>query len=90
MDTLKLTELQKNTIGLLKGRIERLNGKQTVSVYNVGKGHVLLTIFNKKDNCYVIRTKVYADVQINTKGNIVKGSWSEYYPKEEVVYPYMD
>ena len=90
MTTTKLTELQKNTIGQLQGRIERLNGKQTVSVYNVRKGHVLLTIFNKKDNCYVIRTETYADVQINTKGNIVKGFVNEYSPKEEVVYPYMD
>ena len=90
MDTLKLTELQKNTISQMQAVVERLNGKQTVSVYNIRKGHVLLTIFNKRDNCYAITTKTYVDVEINTKGNIVKGFQNKYSPKVEVVYPYMD
>jgi|TARA_R110001632_G_scaffold40856_1_gene102521 hypothetical protein len=90
MTTTKLTELQKNTIGQLQGVIERLNGKQTVSVHNIRKGHILLFIGNTKDSVDWIRTKTYADVQINTKGNIVKGYFNKLSPKETVVYPYMD
>ena len=90
MATAKLTELQKNTIGQLQGLIERLNGKQTVSVNNIRKGHVLLFIGNTRDRVDFIRTQTYADVQINTKGNIVKGYFNKLSPKQTVVYPYMD
>tara|TARA_R110000851_G_scaffold58782_1_gene136278 strand:+ start:711 stop:983 length:273 start_codon:yes stop_codon:yes gene_type:complete len=90
MATAKLTELQKNTIGQLQGLIERLNGKQTVSVNNIRKGHVLLFIGNTRDRVDFIRTQTYADVQINTKGNIVKGYFNKLSPKETVIYPYMD
>lgn len=85
-----MTTQQKNTIGNLIGVVERWNGKQTVDTGYIRKGHVYLTIFNVRDLTDVITTTTYVDVEINTKGRVVKGFVKELTPKEEKVYPYMD
>jgi hypothetical protein len=85
-----MTDLQKNTIDRITKQVERLNGKQTVSVSNLRKGHVCLEIFNTRDLTDFITTEIYVDVDINTKGNIVKGFANQYEPKIETIYPYMD
>ena len=85
-----MTDLQKNTIDRITKQVERLNGKQTVSVLNLGKGHVNLCIFNVRDLTDVITTTTYADVDINTKGKFVKGFANPYEPKIEKDYPYMN
>jgi hypothetical protein len=79
---------QTNTVNSIVARIERLNGKQTVSVHNILKGHISLLVFNVVDRVDVVRTSVFCDIEINTKGNIVKGFSNEYTPKTEVKYPY--
>ena len=87
-----MTNLQKYTIDNIVGRVERYNGTQTVSVVNVMKGHVLLNIFNVRESLggEVVTTTTYVDVQINTKGNVVKGFIKELQPNVEKVYPYMN
>jgi hypothetical protein len=85
-----MTDLQKNTIDRITKQVERLNGKQTVCVGNLRKGHVYLNIFNERDLTDFITTETYVDVDINTKGNIVKGFANQYEPKIETIYPYMD
>jgi hypothetical protein len=80
---------QKNTVDVLTQLIEKLNGEQTIDTGYLRNGHIYLTIFNKVDNCNSIRTITFADVEINTKGNITKGFFNQYQPKEETVYPYM-
>ena len=83
-----MTTQQTNTVNSIVARIERLNGKQTVSVHNILKGHISLLVFNIVDRVDVVRTSVFCDIEINTKGNIVKGFSNEYTPKTEVKYPY--
>ena len=85
-----MTTQQKHTIGSLTGAVERFNGKQTVDVREIRKGHIALNIFNVRDLTDVITTTTYVDVEINTKGRVVKGFVRELNPKEEKVYPYMD
>jgi len=85
-----MTDLQKNTTDRITKQVERLNGKQTVSVLNIKKGHVNLVIFNVRDLTDVITTSTYVDVDINTKGNIVKGFANPYEAKVTTVYPYMN
>ena len=85
-----MTDLQKNTIDRITKQVERLNGKQTVSVLNVRKSHINLCIFNVRDLTDVVTTTTYVDVDVNTKGNIVKGFCDQYRPKTETVYPYMN
>ena len=85
-----MTDLQKNTIDRITRQVERLNGKQTVSVLNIKKGHVSLSIFNVRDLTDVVTTTIFVDVDINTKGNIVKGYANPYEPKVTTVYPYMN
>jgi hypothetical protein len=85
-----MTNAQKNTVDTLTKLVEKLNGKQTINTGDLRKGHIYLTIYNKIDKCDWIRTTTYADVEINTKGNVTKGFFNQYQPKEEVIYPYMD
>lgn len=85
-----MTTSQGNTIERITKKVERLNGNQTVSVHNLRKGHVLLTIFNVRDLTEVVTTTTFVDVEINTKGNITKGFANEYEPKVEKSYPYMN
>jgi len=85
-----MTDLQKNTIDRITKQVERLNGKQTVSVLNLRKGHVSLTIFNVRDLTDFITTTTYVDVDINTKGNVVKGFANPYEAKVETIFPYMN
>ena len=85
-----MTASQGNTIERITKKVERLNGNQTVSVHNLRKGHVLLTIFNVRDLTDVITTTTFIDVEINTKGNITKGFANEYQPKVEKIYPYLN
>lgn len=85
-----MTNSQKNAIDQITKRIEKWNGSQTVSVYNVRKGHVLLWIGNVKDNTDFIRTTTFCDIQINTKGNKVKGFLNYLTPKTKTKCPYMD
>tara|TARA_R110001632_G_scaffold67652_1_gene158878 strand:+ start:68 stop:325 length:258 start_codon:yes stop_codon:yes gene_type:complete len=85
-----MTASQVNTIERITKKVERLNGNQTVSVHNLRKGHVLLTIFNVRDLTDVITTTTFIDVEINTKGNITKGFANEYEPKVEKIYPYLN
>ena len=85
-----MTDLQKNTIDRVTKQIERLNGKQTISVVNIRKNHVILNIFNVRDLTDVVTTTTYTDVEINTKGSITKGFCNPYEPKVVKVYPYMN
>jgi hypothetical protein len=85
-----MTDLQKNTIDQITKQVERLNGKQTVSVSNIRKGHVNLCIFNVRDLTDVVTTTTFVDVDINTKGNTVKGFANPYEAKVETVFPYMN
>lgn len=85
-----MTTQQKNTVDRFTKVIERLNGKQTVSVGDIRKGHIYLNICNVRDKVDFIRTTTYCDVQINTKGNVTKGFMNEYNPREEVIYPYIN
>ncbi len=85
-----MTDLQKNTIDRISKQVERLNGQQTVSISDIRKGHVNLCIFNVRNLTDVITTTTYVDVDINTKGNVVKGFANPYEPKVEKVYPYMN
>ena len=85
-----MTDLQKNTIDRITKQVERLNGKQTISVLDIRKGHVILNIFNVRDLTDVVTTTTYADVEINTKGNISKGFCNPYEPKVEKIFPYMN
>ncbi len=85
-----MTDLQKNTIDRITKQVERLNGKQTVSIFDIKKGHVVLSIFNVRDLTDFVTTTTYVDIDINTKGNIVKGFSNPYEPKVETVFPYMN
>ncbi len=85
-----MTDLQRNTIDRVTKQVERLNGKQTVSVLDIRKGHVILNIFNVRDLTDVVTTTTYVDVEINTKGNITKGFSNLYAPQVTKVYPYMN
>ena len=85
-----MTDLQKNTIDRVTKQVERLNGKQTISVLSIKKGHVNLSIFNVRDLTDIITTTTYVDVDINTKGNAIKGFINIYEPKVKKVYPYMN
>jgi hypothetical protein len=85
-----MTDLQKNTIDRITKQVERLNGKQTVSISDIRRGHVNLCIFNVRDLTDVITTSTYVDLDINTRGNIVKGFANAYEPKVEKDYPYMN
>ena len=85
-----MTIKQKNTIERMVSQIEKANGKQTISVFNIRKGHVTLTIFNVRDKVDFIRTTTYCDVEINTRGKITKGFADALRPQEAVVYPYIN
>ena len=85
-----MTTQQKNTIDRITKRIERANGNQTVSIFEIRKGHINLSVFNVRDKVDFIRTTTYCDVEINTKGNVTKGFLNELNPKTETKYPYMD
>ena len=85
-----MTTQQKNTIERITKRIERANGKQTVSTLEIKKGHINLLVFNIRDKVDFIRTTTYCDVDINTKGNVVKGFLNELTPNTKTEYPYMD
>ena len=85
-----VTSQQKNTIKRIVSTIEKANGKQTVSVLDIRKGHVILNVFNVRDKVDVIRTTTFCDVEINTKGNITKGFYNYLTPKVETKYPYME
>jgi hypothetical protein len=85
-----MTTSQTNTVNQIVARIERLNGKQRVSMHNILKGHISLLVFNVRDNVDFVRTTIYCDIIINTKGNVVKGFANEYTPKTETKYPYMN
>ena len=85
-----MTTQQKNTIERMVSQIEKANGKQTVSVLDIRKGHVTLTIFNVRDKVDFIRTTTYCNVEINTQGKITKGFADALRPQETVVYPYIN
>ena len=85
-----MTDLQKNTIDRITKQVERLNGKQTVSVLNIRKGHINLCIFNVRDLTDVVTTTTFVNMDINTKGKSVKGFANPYEPTVETVFPYMN
>ena len=85
-----MTDLQKNTIDRITKQVERLNGKQGVSILNIRKNHILLTIGNKRDLTDFITTTTYVEVDINTKGNVIKGFCNPYEPKVKTIYPYIN
>ena len=85
-----MTTEQKNTVSRFVKINERVNGKMNVSVHNIRKGHISLVIDNVRDRVDFIRTTTYCDVEINTKGKVVKGFFDELRPKETTVYPYMN
>ena len=77
-----VTELQESAIDQIQFRVERLNGKQNTSVINIRKGHVSVVIGNTRDTDFCTTTQIYVDLELNTKGNIVKGFFNQYTPKE--------
>jgi GNAT superfamily N-acetyltransferase len=85
-----VTPQQKSTIERIVSTIERANGKQTISVLNIRKGHIVLLVFNVRDKVESITTTTYCDVEINTKGNVTKGFYNYLTPKVETKYPYME
>ena len=85
-----MTDLQKNTVDRITKQVERLNGKQTVSVSNIRKGHINLCIFNVRDLTDVVTTTTFVDMDINTRGKSVKGFANPYEAKVETVFPYMN
>jgi hypothetical protein len=85
-----VTPQQKSTIKRIVSTIERANGKQTISVLNIRKGHIVLLVFNVRDKVESITTTTYCDVEINTKGNVTKGFYNYLTPKVETKYPYME
>jgi hypothetical protein len=85
-----MTTKQKDTVSRLTKVVERLNGKQTVSVNELRKGHISLDIFNVRDKVDFIRTTTFVSVDINTNGKVVKGFVNEYSPKEKTVFPYIN
>jgi hypothetical protein len=85
-----MTTQQQNTINRIVARIERLNNKQTISVHNIRKGHIALLVFNVIDKIDFVRTTKYCDIEINTKGNVIKGFANEYTPIVETKYPYIN
>jgi hypothetical protein len=85
-----VTPQQKSTIKRIVSTIERANGKQTISVLNIRKGHIVLLVFNVRDKIESITTTTYCDVEINTKGNVTKGFYNYLTPKVETKYPYME
>ena len=82
MIDIKLTELQESTIYQIQGLVERLNGKQNLSVVNIRKGHISVFMGNTRDTDFCTTTQTYVDLELNTKGNIVKGFFNQYTPKE--------
>lgn len=85
-----MTNSQKNAIEQIKFKIEKWNGTQKVSIWNIEKGHILLWIGNVKENADWITTKTFCNIQLNTKGNKVKGFLDFLTPKTETKHPHMD
>ena len=85
-----MTDLQRNTIDRITKQVEKLNGKQTISVSNIRQGHINLCIFNVRDLTDVVTTTTFVDMDINTKGKSVKGFANPYEAKVETVFPYMN
>ena len=75
-----MTSEQKSTIEQIQSRIEKLNNftKTSVTVLSQTK-HLFVYIIRERTNYGVSKnTEIFCDVQINSKGNIVKGKWSQY------------
>tara|TARA_R110001632_G_scaffold27006_5_gene72758 strand:- start:6033 stop:6347 length:315 start_codon:yes stop_codon:yes gene_type:complete len=90
--TNKMTQSQKNTIDRLTIIVEKINGKQTVSFHDIRKSHILLSIFNIRKTLggAVVTTTEFVNVDINTKGKVVKGYVKELRPNVTTVYPYFN
>jgi len=84
-----MTTQQKNTVERIAKQIEKANGSQFVSVHNIRKGHIALYIGKTIDNVHSIRTTIFCDIEINTKGNVVEGFFDVLRPKTKVEYPYL-
>ena len=85
-----MTTQQQNTIDRIILKIEKLNGKQKVNVFNISKGHVTLFVGNVRECFQYNRETIYCNIEINTKGNITKGFYDALRPKEKVQYFHMD
>ena len=75
-----MTSEQKNTIEQIKIRIEKLNDFTKSSVTQLSRTkHLFLYITRERTNYGVSKnTEIFCNVQINSKGNIVKGKWNQY------------
>ncbi len=84
-NTNRMTIQQETTIDQITKRIEKLNGTTNVGVSKLAQTkHYFLYITKKRVNYGVCEiTTVFCDIQINTKGNIVKGKWDCYNPIRE-------
>jgi hypothetical protein len=87
-----MTQSQKNTIDRLTTIVEKINGKQTVSVHDIRKSHILLSIGNIRKTLGgdVVTTTEFVNVDINTKGKVVKGYVKELRPNVTTIYPYFN
>lgn len=85
-----MTTQQQNTVDSLVARIHRANNNQNVSVMNIRKGHILLTVFNVRDKIDWVTTTTFCEVEINTKGTITKGFMDALRPRTETKYPYIN
>ena len=87
-----MTQSQKNTIDRLTIIVEKINGKQTISVQDIRKSNILLRIFNVRKTLGgdVITTTEFVNVDINTKGKVVKGYVKELRPNVTTIYPYFN
>ena len=81
-----MTSEQKSTIEQIQSRIEKLNNftKTSVTVLSQTK-HLFVYIIRERTNYGVSKnTEIFCDVQINSKGNIVKGKWNQYQALETI------
>ena len=75
-----MTSEQKSTIEQIQSRVEKLNDFTKTSVTALSQTkHLFVYITRERTNYGVSKnTEIFCDVQINSKGNIVKGKWSQY------------
>jgi c-di-GMP-binding flagellar brake protein YcgR len=81
-----MTPLQQSTVNRLTKMVERANGKQNVTVFDISKGHIIISIGNKRETTYATTKTTYVDVEVNTKGNITKGFVDTLRPKVKTTY----
>ena len=78
-----MTTQQQNTVNQIENLISRMNSNITFGTLNLRKGHIVMTAIRKRTNAVADITEIFCDIDINTKGNIVKGKWNKLQPIEK-------